>query len=62
MQTILIAGAGKSSTYLIDYLLKEALKNKWSVIVADGNENAVIQRIKKTQGSYTDCDGFIISI
>jgi saccharopine dehydrogenase-like NADP-dependent oxidoreductase len=47
MQTILIAGAGKSSTYLIDYLLKEALKNKWSVIVADGNENAVIQRIKK---------------
>ena len=36
MQTILVAGAGKSSTYLIEYLLENASRNKWNVIVAQG--------------------------
>jgi saccharopine dehydrogenase-like NADP-dependent oxidoreductase len=48
MQTILVAGAGKSSIYLIQYLLANASRNKWKVIVADGSADAIIE---KTQGS-----------
>ncbi len=48
MQTILIAGAGKSSIYLIQYLLTHAPRNKWKVIVADGDENAIADKIKKS--------------
>ncbi|OSZ78462.1 hypothetical protein CAP35_09475 [Chitinophagaceae bacterium IBVUCB1] len=47
MQTILVAGAGKSSIYLIEYLLTNAAKNKWKVIVADGSKDAVYEKIKK---------------
>jgi len=46
MQTILIAGAGKSSIYLIHYLLMNAPSNKWKVIVADGYANAIAEKIK----------------
>lgn len=46
MQTILVAGAGKTSIYLIEYLLGNAQKNKWKVIVADGNATAIESRIK----------------
>ena len=45
MQTILIAGAGKSSVYLIHYLLTHASRNKWKVIVADGDANAIAEKI-----------------
>ncbi len=48
MQTILVAGAGKSSTYLIHYLLSHAPRNKWTVIVADGSADAIAE---KTKGS-----------
>lgn len=48
MQTILVAGAGKSSIYLIQYLLSNASRNKWKVIVADGSIDAINE---KTQGS-----------
>jgi saccharopine dehydrogenase-like NADP-dependent oxidoreductase len=37
MRTVLLFGAGKSSTVLIDYLLKEAATENWRVIVADAN-------------------------
>ncbi len=47
MQTILVAGAGKSSIYLIEYLLSNAGRNKWKVIVADGSKDAVYEKIKK---------------
>ena len=46
MQTILVAGAGKTSTYLIEYLLNNAPKYNWNVIVADGNADAIAQKIK----------------
>ena len=46
MQTILVAGAGKSSTYLIHYLLSHAPRNKWRVIVADGSADAIAEKIK----------------
>jgi len=41
MQTILVAGAGKSSIYLIEYLQENASRNKWKVIVADGDAKAI---------------------
>ncbi len=58
MQTILIAGAGKSSIYLIQYLLTQAPRNKWKVIVADGDENAIAEKIKGS--SYAE--GAVIDI
>lgn len=36
-QHILLFGAGKSATCLIDYLLKEAIGNNWKITVADGD-------------------------
>ena len=44
MQTILVAGAGKSSTYLIQYLLNNATQEKWTVIIADGDANAIAEK------------------
>ena len=34
---ILLFGAGKSATCLIDYLLKEAVSHQWQLVVADGD-------------------------
>ena len=48
MQTILVAGAGKSSTYLIHYLLSHAPRHRWNVVVADGSAEAIAE---KTKGS-----------
>ncbi len=45
MQTILVAGAGKTSTYLIEYFIANAAANSWKIIVADGNSEAIQQRI-----------------
>src|SRR4051812_23639943 len=58
MQTILIAGAGKSSIYLIQYLLTYAPRNKWKVIVADGDANV----IKEKTGSSTFAEAAVIDI
>lgn len=44
MQTILVAGAGKSSIYLIEYLINNAPKHKWKVIVADGSKEAIEEK------------------
>ncbi len=53
MQTILVAGAGKSSIYLIDYLLSHSTKNKWKVIVADGSAVAIEEKTKKHPNAET---------
>jgi saccharopine dehydrogenase-like NADP-dependent oxidoreductase len=45
MKTILVAGAGKSSNYLIQYLLAHAGRKKWKVIVADGDAKAIEDKI-----------------
>ena len=37
MKTILLFGAGKSATVLIDYLVENALKENWRLIVADAD-------------------------
>jgi saccharopine dehydrogenase-like NADP-dependent oxidoreductase len=46
MQTILIFGAGKSSTYLIEYLLEEAGSKNRKVIVADISREIATDKIK----------------
>ena len=45
MQTILVAGAGKSSNYLIHYLLTNASRNKWKVIITDANLSSHMHKI-----------------
>ena len=42
MKIILLFGAGKSATVLIDYLLAEAAANNWRVIIADANKDQII--------------------
>lgn len=37
MKTILLFGAGKSATCLIEYLKKQVAKNSWRLIIADGD-------------------------
>jgi len=44
MQTVLIAGAGKSSAYLIDYMLQNA-KQKWKVVVMDANAEMIAEKL-----------------
>ncbi len=42
MKTILLFGAGKSATVLIDYLIGECEKNHWKFIIADSNKTQVL--------------------
>lgn len=44
MLTVLIAGAGKSSAHLIDYMLNNA-KQKWRVIVMDSNPEMIAEKL-----------------
>ncbi len=45
LKKILIIGAGKSSVFLIEYLLKEGLKQNWHVTVLDANRANAESRI-----------------
>jgi saccharopine dehydrogenase-like NADP-dependent oxidoreductase len=45
MTNILVFGAGKSSSYLIKYLLESSSKYYWQVTVADTNLNAALSKI-----------------
>jgi saccharopine dehydrogenase-like NADP-dependent oxidoreductase len=44
LRNILLFGAGKSTTVLIDYLLSEAAKNNWRVTIADASLEQVRSR------------------
>ena len=44
MVNILVAGAGKSSTWLISYLLRHASREKWIITIADGNAAAINEK------------------
>lgn len=50
MKTILVLGAGRSSSALITYLLKQASQNSWKVIVGDLSVEAARERIVKEAG------------
>lgn len=45
MTNILVFGAGKSSSYLIRYLLEQSAKYFWQITVADAQINAALERI-----------------
>lgn len=45
MKQILVAGAGKSATYLINYLLVQAPQKGWHVTIIDGNLQAIEEKI-----------------
>lgn len=47
MQTILVVGAGKTSVFLIDYLLTHAQRSGWKIIVADSDPDAINDKINK---------------
>ncbi|UJP65600.1 saccharopine dehydrogenase C-terminal domain-containing protein [Mongoliitalea daihaiensis] len=46
MNTILIFGAGKSATYLIDYLLKTAAQKNREIVIADLSQSLAEEKIK----------------
>jgi len=48
MKTILIVGAGRSSSSLISYTIKEAHQHGWHVIVGDALEQAAQERVQNT--------------
>lgn len=45
MRSVLILGAGRSSSSLIDYVLSQAEANQWLVTVGDVSENAARERV-----------------
>ncbi len=47
MKHILLFGAGKSATVLIDYLLAEAPMHNWHITIADANKEAVESKTNK---------------
>lgn len=46
VKNILVFGAGKSATVLIDYLLGKAPIKDWKIIVADSNEDLILKKLK----------------
>lgn len=42
VKTILLFGAGKSATVLIDYLIQECETQKWKLIIADANKEQIL--------------------
>ena len=48
MKTILLFGAGKSATVLIDYILKNAVSENWHLIVVDANLELARTKIGNT--------------
>lgn len=52
MKTILLIGAGKSATVLIDYLIAEAEINNWKFIIADSNREQIL--LKTNNSKYAE--------
>jgi len=46
MKNILVLGAGRSSTTLIQYLLDHSSQNKWNIILGDISEEQALQKLK----------------
>lgn len=51
MQTILVIGAGKTSVFLIEYLLANSKTHNWKVIVADSNIEAIHDKTRDHSNS-----------
>lgn len=48
MKNILLFGAGKSASVLIEYLIENAVENAWHVTVVDTDKNLIEQKTKKS--------------
>jgi len=48
LKTIVLIGAGKSATVLIDYLLMEAESNNWKFIVADADREQILLKTRNS--------------
>ncbi|MBK8610964.1 MAG: saccharopine dehydrogenase NADP-binding domain-containing protein [Chitinophagaceae bacterium] len=48
MKTIVLIGAGKSATVLIDYLIAETEANNWKFIIADSNREQILLKTKNS--------------
>ncbi len=49
MKRILVLGAGKSATALIDYLINHAILYNWQIVIADRNKKLVEEKIEGRQ-------------
>ncbi len=49
MKTILLFGAGKSATVLIDYLLENAITENWKIVIADADLKLAQSKIGNSQ-------------
>ncbi len=49
LKTIVLIGAGKSATVLIDYLIAEAEINNWKFIIADSNREQISLKTKNSK-------------
>ena len=49
MKTIVLIGAGKSATVLIDYLIAEAEINNWKFIIADSNREQILLKTNNSK-------------
>lgn len=58
MKCILVLGAGRSSSCLIDYLLKEAKLNDWHIVVGDLSVEAAKEKV----GDHKNGEGIFFSI
>jgi saccharopine dehydrogenase-like NADP-dependent oxidoreductase len=57
MKTILVLGAGRSSSSLIRYLLEEGHRNGWKIIVGDFQKSSALERIgNSTAGEAVSFD------
>ncbi len=50
MHTILLFGAGKSATVLIDYLIEESASSGWQVIIADSSREVILAKTNNAAG------------
>lgn len=56
MKTILVLGAGRSSSSLISYLFNNAASHDWHITVGDMSEQAAQQRIESPRGNAVHFD------
>ena len=52
MKTILVLGAGRSSSSLIDYMLKNAPAYDWQIIVGDISAKAAQERVRSSRHGH----------
>src|SRR3981081_3772715 len=52
MKKILLFGAGKSATFLINYLLDQAAKENWELTVVDANAELAVSKTRHSPAGH----------